>query len=131
MNANEILDNYALPVNQVARQTLIDEPLPQWIKEGAWDRNWERTTLQAKQRQAEQINEVLDKREALGKLADMIAVFKQRTETDAESIREFAKINDLDQMVDFCPWSEWEVQGILDSEPLDAAVKWMHSDHSC
>lgn len=131
MNFNEVLDNLDLPVNHTERQTILDTPLPEWVKDGGWDRNREREQLTGLQRQAKQINDVLSKREALGKIAEMIAAFKDHVEKGAEEIREFAKNNDIDCMLDFEPWDTYSIDPILESDPLNAAIKWMHSDHSC
>ena len=132
MNVNEILDNHALPVNQMLRKTILDEPLPKWVPGSTWAENRPREVLASKQREAKQIEEVLSKREVLGKLAEMIEAFKERVNTDAEVIREFAKNNDIDNMLDWCPWDTWSVDPIMDANnPLESAIKWMHSDHSC
>lgn len=37
----------------------------------------------------------------------------------------------IEQMLDFCPWDTYSIDPILESDPLNAAIKWMHSDHSC
>jgi hypothetical protein len=132
MNVNEILDNLDLPVNRVARQTILDTPSQPWVPGSTWEENRPRELLAAQKREAKQVNEVLSKREALGKLAEMIEAFKERVSIDADSIREFAKNNDIDNMLDWCPWDTWSVDPILEStDPLESAVKWMHSDHSC
>lgn len=131
MNFNEVLDNLDLPVNRAERQTIIDTPLPERVKDGGWEENRPREQLAGCQRQAEQINQVLSKREALGNIAEMIASFKDTVEKGAEEIREFAKNNDIDCMLDFEPWDTYSIDPILESDPLNAAIKWMHSDHSC
>lgn len=132
MNINQELDQYTLPVNVEFRKTIMNTPLPQWVPGTSWEENRPREILARQQREAQQIEEVLSKRKVLGKLAEMIAEFRERVNTDAESIREFAKNNDLDSMLDWCPWDTYSVDPIMDAgDPLESAIKWMHSDHSC
>jgi hypothetical protein len=131
MNFNETLDNLDLPVNRAERQTILDTPMKPWVPGSSWEENRPREQLAGLKRQAKQINDVLSKREALGKIAEMIAAFKNHVEKGAEEIREFAKNNDIDCMLDFEPWDTYCIDPILESDPLNAAIKWMHSDHSC
>lgn len=61
----------------------------------------------------------------------MIATFKAYVEGQHEAIIKYAKDNDLDGMLDFCVWDTYSIDPVLESNPVEAALKWMHSDHSC
>lgn len=81
---------------------------------------------------ARQELKVYNKREALAKLAEMIEDLKEMSKK-AEAIQEFAKENDLENMVSFCCWSdtEYELDNIVRADVESDAMQWMRSNHNC
>lgn len=129
------LEELATPTRQVERKTILAMDVPKYkaaeAGESHWTVNRERNLILDKKRIAQQEQKVCDKRFALGVLAAMIKTLKDSVEGQAEAIRQYAKDHDLDDMLDFCPWETYSVDPILESDPISAAVQWMHSDHSC
>lgn len=112
------------------RNTILAKEVPEW-KEGGWSANRERSDIMREQDVMRQEQEVVDKRFHLEALANMLKEFKEDVEGKAEAIRAYAQEHDLDSMIDFCPWDSDSVDRMLESDPVSAAFKWMHSDHSC
>lgn len=129
------LEELATPTRQVERQTILAIEVPPYRIAGEGESHWtvnrDRSLIMDKKRMVEQEQKVCDKRFALGTLAEMIKTFKDSIDGQADAIRQYAKDHDLDEMIDFCPWETYSVDPILESDPISAAVKWMHSDHSC
>lgn len=132
---NKIDELLSSPTKQAERRTILNMEVPEFKKpvdgESYGKVNSERNKIVHKQAGARQEQKVYDKRHALGVLADMIKQFKKSTEEQAGTIRKYAIDNDLDDMLDFCPWEDYSIDPILESDPIEAALKWMSSDHSC
>lgn len=81
---------------------------------------------------ARQALEVYGAREKLAQLAVMIESLKGLA-GKIEEVQDFAKENGLEHMVNFCSWSDpfSTLDSIIQCDPEDDAMQWMHSDHSC
>ena len=129
------LEELATPTRQAERATVLNVEPPAFRVAGEgeshWEVNRERSRIIDSQSRFRQEQKVCDKRFALGTLAEMIKTFKESVDGQADAIRQYAKDHDLDEMLDFCPWETYSIDPILESDPIGAAVKWMHSNHSC
>lgn len=123
------------PENFEYIEGVLSEKLPEWKnpqrEDGTrdWDANRERSRIQQKQKLASQIKEVIDKRESISKLAEMIKALESKMTTDLGSIREYIEEHDLYGIVNFDP--EVLMYGFANNDPIEDALNWMNSDHSC
>jgi hypothetical protein len=124
------IEVYNTPTQNSERATILAKVAPPW-KQEPWPANRERYNIIHEQSFARQEQKVIDKRFYLQELSDKIKAYKEYVEKGADEIREYAKTHDLDNMLDFEPWDTWSIDPILESDPIGAALKWMHSDHSC
>lgn len=82
---------------------------------------------------ARQELKVYEKREALAKLSEMLEDLQKSMAEKVEAVQEFAKENDLENMVSFCCWSDsqWEIGNMVNADVEHDAMKWMSSNHDC
>lgn len=132
---NIALEELATPTRQAERATVLSVEVPPFRIAGEgeshWEVNRERNRIVESQRRFRQEQKVCDKRFALLQLAALIDKFKSSVEGQHEAIIKYAKDNDLEEMLDFCVWDTYSIDPVLESNPVEAALKWMHSDHSC
>ena len=129
------LEELASPTNIAYIDTILAKPLPEWKdprkEDGTYDglTNRVRNKIQREQKRVRQIKEVIDKREQISKLAQMIADMKSKVTEASDEICEYMEQHDLYGMVSFDPDS---VGYMLDgSDPVEDAMRWMSSNHSC
>lgn len=86
------------------------------------DAFWAGRRLQRLAMQAKQEQEVVDKRAAIEQFAQMLKDHRAK----GEEIELFAQNNDIPG---FCGWDG--IENWTHSDPVDVALSWAASDHSC
>lgn len=126
------IDEYFTPTKLAELKTTVQLEIPPFVQGGGWEANRPREHAAFAVSQAKQELEVYDSREKLAQLATMIEDLKGIA-GKIEEVQEFAKANGLDSMVSFCAWSDpfCTLDSIINCEPEEDAIQWMHSDHSC
>lgn len=125
------IEAYNMPTKNSERATILAMEVPEWKPSQSFEQRMERSDIIRNQAFARQEQQVIDKRFHLEMLAGKITAYKKGVEDGALEIRQFAKTHGLDEMLDFRPWDEHDIHSVINSDPIGAALKWMHSDHSC
>lgn len=112
----------------LALDTAAIRPNPIWPEVGAvWtDEQWEARFAYERacsyKRQAQQEQDVLEKRAVIEQFAQMLKEHKAR----GEEIEQFVRDNDIPG---FCGWDG--IENWTDRDPVDVALQWAASNHDC
>ena len=125
------LQELCTPTRQAERDTIIAAEQPPYVQGADWSVNREFYSVRHAKDLAYQEQRVVNKREAIQTLANMLKELKQEVEPRVQAVLDYINEHDLDSFIDFERFGYVDITEMLECDPVGVAVKWMASDHSC
>lgn len=125
------LEELCTPTKMAERATILASTVPPYVHGAGWDVNSKHYSARRNKDVAEQEQNVVDKRDLLNQLSNMLREFKADVEPKVEAINTFIQDNDLEDFVNFESYGYIDITAMTECDPIDVALNWAASDHSC